>query len=99
VSFNLAPPLAGDFNFDGSVDAADYVVWRKGLGTTYLPDHYDVWSGNFGMSSPGSAAQHVAIPEATTWRLLFVAALSVALSLRERNRPKTPSSIGAWRFP
>jgi hypothetical protein len=23
----------GDFNGDGTVDAADYVVWRKGLGT------------------------------------------------------------------
>ena len=25
--------LAGDFNGDGTVDAADYTVWRDGLGT------------------------------------------------------------------
>ena len=30
-----AGALDGDFNNDGKVDAADYVVWRKGFGTTY----------------------------------------------------------------
>ena len=35
--------LPGDFNHNGTVDAADYVVWRNGLGTTYTQDHYNVW--------------------------------------------------------
>jgi hypothetical protein len=26
--------IPGDFNLDGSLDAADYVVWRKGLGAS-----------------------------------------------------------------
>ncbi|TWT97645.1 hypothetical protein Pla108_17970 [Botrimarina colliarenosi] len=30
----FAPLAAGDFNFDGSVDAADYTVWRDSVGTT-----------------------------------------------------------------
>ncbi len=40
-----APALPGDFNFDGTVDAADYVVWRKTIGTQ---DGYNVWRTNFG---------------------------------------------------
>ncbi|HEX2475806.1 MAG TPA: hypothetical protein VHK01_13730 [Lacipirellulaceae bacterium] len=48
--------LSGDFNGDGNVDAADYVTWRKGLGTVYNAAAYDVWRRNFGASSAlGSA--------------------------------------------
>jgi autotransporter-associated beta strand protein len=36
ISISLAPPtLPGDYNDDGQVDAADYVVWRKYLGTDF----------------------------------------------------------------
>ena len=35
--------LAGDYNQNGSVDAADYIVWRNGLGTTYTQEHYTIW--------------------------------------------------------
>ena len=32
-AYLLTPiPIPGDFNHDGTVDAADYVVWRKGVG-------------------------------------------------------------------
>jgi len=41
---NLAP-IAGDFNHDGSVDAADYVVWRKFGG---FQASYGAWRANFG---------------------------------------------------
>jgi arabinogalactan endo-1,4-beta-galactosidase len=30
----IEPELAGDYNTDGIVDAADYIVWRKTLGST-----------------------------------------------------------------
>jgi hypothetical protein len=49
-------PLPGDFNDDGRVDAADYTVWRNGLGVTYVPMDYDTWKDNFGKSSAGSGA-------------------------------------------
>jgi hypothetical protein len=39
--------LPGDFNTDGSVDAADYVVWRNTDGTQA---GYDVWRTHFGTS-------------------------------------------------
>lgn len=66
----LSVALAGDYNFDGTVDAADYVVWHKTLGQmdTALaadgnlngqidPGDYAVWRANFGQSiGPGSGA-------------------------------------------
>ena len=41
VAFSLTPPRQGDFNADGSVDAADYIVWRKGFEVTYTQNDYD----------------------------------------------------------
>ena len=40
--------IPGDFNGDGAVDAADYVVWRKGLGPIYPQLAYNVWRARFG---------------------------------------------------
>jgi hypothetical protein len=47
---NKVATVPGDFNFDGTVDAADYVAWRDGLGTLYTQSHYDIWRANFGTS-------------------------------------------------
>jgi hypothetical protein len=46
----------GDFNHDGSVDAADYVVWRNGLGSTYTQNDYNTWRNNFGATGAASGA-------------------------------------------
>jgi autotransporter-associated beta strand protein len=54
--------LPGDFTADGVVDAADYVVWRKGLGTTYTQADYTAWSAHFGQSAAASGAA-AAVPE------------------------------------
>lgn len=43
--------LTGDFNGDGSVDAADYTVWRNGLGGMYDQSDYVDWKNHFGQSS------------------------------------------------
>lgn len=53
----IANGLPGDFNEDGSVDAADYTVWRDGLGTTYFASDYDLWANNYGVTD---GANHVA---------------------------------------
>jgi T5SS/PEP-CTERM-associated repeat protein len=70
------PILPGDFNSDGIVDAADYVVWRNGLGTTYALSDYDVWRTHFGQTAGGGAGAIVsaAVPEPTTLGLLMFAA-------------------------
>jgi hypothetical protein len=55
------PGLPGDFNGNGTVDTADYVVWRKGLGTTYTPADYVDWQRHFGEST--GTASGAAVPE------------------------------------
>ena len=71
----------GDYNRDGTVDAADYVVWRNGLGTTYTQADYDVWRANFGQTIGSGAAVpdasaeplSIAVPEPATLTLLIMA--------------------------
>jgi T5SS/PEP-CTERM-associated repeat protein len=79
--------LPGDYNNNGSVDAADYVVWRKNQGTTHVlpndpiggtigPAHYNQWRAHFGQP-PGSGAglnANAAVPEPATLVLLIIAA-------------------------
>jgi uncharacterized protein YjbI with pentapeptide repeats len=89
----------GDFNTDGTVDAADYIVWRKGLGTTYTQTDYDAWRANFGRSAAGaaavadtfSAASSANIPEPTSLALAALAFAPALLSLGSRRRiPRDP---------
>jgi hypothetical protein len=62
--------LAGDFNQDGSVDAADYVVWRKTDGSQ---DGYGTWRTHFGKTVGGGSAESGAVPESETALLLLFA--------------------------
>jgi hypothetical protein len=61
----------GDYNHNGTVEAADYAVWRKGLGTTYAAGDYTTWRANFGKTAPGTGAglDLVAVPEPGEWAL------------------------------
>jgi hypothetical protein len=65
----LVPDLLGDYNGDGKVDAADYVVWRKTPATYFgSPTGYNVWRSNFG-NPPGSGLGAGVVPEpgAISW--------------------------------
>ena len=42
VTLTAVPGFSGDFNGNGVVDAADYIVWRKNYGTQ---TSYDAWRG------------------------------------------------------
>jgi WD40 repeat protein len=69
--------LPGDFNVDGSVDAADYVVWGKNQGTQA---QYDQWRANFGRTvGSGTIAAGVGagagVPEPSTLALFAIPAL------------------------
>jgi hypothetical protein len=80
----LLTPVAldpADFNRNGTVDAADYVVWRKSDGT---PDHYAMWRSHFGLTvaSGATASRNAAVPEPTTPMLLWAAAGSVLVRCR-----------------
>jgi T5SS/PEP-CTERM-associated repeat protein len=65
LSISAAPGLPGDFNLDGVVDGADYVMWAKG-GVPNTTPNYNVWRTNFGRTSGGSggvANEVPAVPE------------------------------------
>lgn len=84
VSPALVVPQPGDFNGNGTVDAADYVVWRKNAGGA---SEYDLWREHFGTSVGGSGAsqaENAAVPEPTTVILACVGSLLVNGTLRRR---------------
>jgi hypothetical protein len=76
------PPLLGDFNVNGTVDAADYALWRNsvvenalmpnGVGSGIfqgraVPEDYDAWRAHFGESViPSAAALGHLAPEPAT---------------------------------
>lgn len=82
------PTLAGDFNDDGTVNLADYVVWRNLLGSSVsMPNEtttpgvvdvedYAVWKANFGGTSTSTAAtQRTNVPEPAAATILSMAVL------------------------
>jgi hypothetical protein len=67
-------PAPGDFNSDGSVNAADYVVWRKTDGST---EGFNEWRGNFGNTSGvGGVAS---VPEPASAMLLMLTSAVIAM--------------------
>ncbi|HEX4414692.1 MAG TPA: autotransporter-associated beta strand repeat-containing protein, partial [Lacipirellulaceae bacterium] len=60
-----ATGIPGDFDHSGAVDAADYVVWRHGLGTIYTQSDFDTWRSHFGQTSGGGSDNSTpsAVPE------------------------------------
>lgn len=86
LAVSLIAGLRGDFNGDGIVDAADYSVWRDGLGGKYTLSDYDKWKSNFGASGLGTAgiASTTAVSESSALGL-FAAGI-FAISLRNAAR-------------
>jgi hypothetical protein len=95
-----APSLPGDFNSDGVVDAADYVVWRKGLGSVYTEGDYEVWRANFGQTAGNGTLQarsqsQFTVPEPLSQTLLAVGILAgLPFCRRLRNRKSAPGCNG-----
>lgn len=81
------PTLDGDYNGDGFVDAADYTVWRDGLGTTFVQSDYDVWADNYGAVAPTSlATQSVPEPSTATAALFAILILGATPAIRTARR-------------
>ena len=92
--------VPGDYNNNGTVDAADYVLWRNGgplqnevAGVTpgqVTAEDYAAWRARFGNGAPVPAAGSVlagsAVPEPSTFVYLVAAALGVAFIGSKRGR-------------
>ena len=87
IPVNFLVVLAGDYNGDGAVDAADYVTWRETDGQSVAAgtgadgdrnglvdsNDYAVWRSHFGQSVAGAgSALAAAVPEAGTLSLLLI---------------------------
>lgn len=80
------PGVPGDYNNDGKVNAADYVLWRKNPSAFGgSPGGYNSWRANFG-NPPGSGSGLVgagSVPE-PAGLLLFLSAVIGACGARRR---------------
>jgi hypothetical protein len=82
VSSITPPGVAGDYNGNGKVDMADYVLWRNGgpllnevnsIGTVDASD-YTAWRAAFGNTSGSGSLAGGAVPEPTSVLLLLISA-------------------------
>jgi hypothetical protein len=89
---NVNPPmLTGDFNNNGVVDAADYVLWRNGgplmndPTAGVQPEDYHVWRANFGKTGAGGAATLAAtVPEPASCALAVWMLTAACVASRSR---------------
>ena len=86
-----AAPVIGDYNGNGTVDAADNVLWRDNLGGPAAalmnrdPSNtgpisqadYNSWKARFGATTGGGAFLHAAVPEPTSLLLFGLSALAM----------------------
>jgi hypothetical protein len=93
--------VPGDYNGNGSVDAADYVLWRKGgplqneVATLYsiTPEDYTEWRARFGATAPSGATTSwpaTAVPEPCTAWLIHVTACVLAVRHRHSRSAIVP---------
>jgi autotransporter-associated beta strand protein len=98
ITLNLAGPggVAGDYNQNGIVDAADYVLWRNNLGAGSLPneggispgmvdaDDYTFWRSRFGATSGAASGFGPSnVPEPASIVLIGLALCSLASATRQ----------------
>ncbi|MEX0612881.1 MAG: PEP-CTERM sorting domain-containing protein [Pirellulales bacterium] len=100
IGWTVVPPpaLFGDYNDNGIVDAADYVIWRKRLNQNVtIPNDmtpgmvtatdYTVWRTNFGDTPSGGTGSAVAgVPEPSGTALMLLGCATVRLAHRKRRR-------------
>lgn len=96
--------LPGDYNNDGSVDAADYAMWRDnegsgtpllnddGLGTPIAAAHFSLWRQHFGdtVGSGSGQSSSVPVPEPASSMLFCLATIGLVGSCRYHRRTVRP---------
>jgi fibronectin-binding autotransporter adhesin len=101
ITLTLGGPVGvpGDYNQNGIVDAADYVVWRKNIGPGSLQNEggispgtvdsadYSFWRSRFGAASgAGAALDRAAVPEPGSALLLVLAFMGLTSFLAVHRR-------------
>ena len=94
LGYPIVAPSA-DYNDNGSVDAADYVLWRRSLGQTgiHLPgdgnlnnqidqDDYTFWRARFGQAAGHGSISTRAAPEPSSQLLLLLGLIGCRFRLR-----------------
>jgi hypothetical protein len=108
-----APALAGDYNGDGAVNAADVVVWRKNQGQFVAAGthgdgdengfinqkDYDLWRANFGLSSSSAATQWIsAVPYWSVPSLRLIDFVSYGPQTMDVSRGRVPDGFGPYQY-
>ncbi len=88
--------LAGDYNNNGVVDTADYVIWRNSVGQATLTNRgtgitgpvgqadYNYWRAHFGQTAGSGTIAGSAVPEPATMAFSLVAVIACGLCRRRR---------------
>ncbi|MFO0788600.1 MAG: DNRLRE domain-containing protein [Pirellulales bacterium] len=91
---NPVTGLPGDYNGNGTVDAADYVLWRNGgplanegdnPGTVDAGD-YNFWRAHYGQTASGSSVGPQAVPEPASIALVLAGALGLCLRTSRKDK-------------
>jgi hypothetical protein len=98
----LLPVAPGDYNQNGTVDIADFVIWREGFGQSNMSpigfladgdgdgqvdqDDYNIWRANYGETTARGSLSSAGIPEPATWLMLVVASLPLLNAASRRLR-------------
>ncbi len=84
------PTLPGDFNYNGTVDGGDYLIWRKGLTSGYTATDYNTWRSHYGATSGQGFSNAESVPEPSSFSLAIVFAATLlaraAPAATRRNR-------------
>ncbi|MBB6429293.1 PQQ-dependent sugar dehydrogenase [Algisphaera agarilytica] len=95
IDTDIPITLAGDYNGNGIVDAADYTVWQDSFGSTFDLEadgngngvidaaDYTVWQDNFGNTLPVGGSSLTIIPEPASLAWVVVG-LGVLISSQRR---------------
>jgi hypothetical protein len=106
LTITLIDTLTGDYNDDGVVNAADYVVWQNHQGQSLaLPNEdpittpgevtladYQVWRHNFGRTALDDPPTGIAVPEPMSVLLIALAVLTTTVVRRRQSSRRQPTA-------
>jgi hypothetical protein len=81
--------IAGDYDFDGDVDGADFLTWQRNPSVGNLAD----WQTNFGYN--GATPAGIAVPEPSSL-VLAMLLLTTAVATRTCGKPFFPAFLGQY---